>query len=219
LIVDDVSTLYRRRGESLPRLVRLVEDLTTAHPGRYLLAFPSYEYLESFRDAFDARGDTTPLLCQQRDMDLDARASYLRKISETRVITACIVLGGVFSESVDFSNASLDGVVVVGVGLPPPELVRRSMQRYFDEKGSDGRGIAFVQPAMSKVLQVAGRLLRSPDDLGVLCLVDARFAQRDYARFFPEHWQAVRVGHLEVAEKVAKFWRGRILTASAASTP
>ncbi|NIR99163.1 MAG: ATP-dependent DNA helicase, partial [Gammaproteobacteria bacterium] len=97
--------------------------------------------------------------------------------------TGLVVMGGVFAESVDFAGR-LAGVVCVGVGLPPPEPERAELQSHFASAGEDGNAVAYQQPAMIKVLQMAGRLLRDPGDRGVLCLVDARFKDAAYSRFF-----------------------------------
>jgi Rad3-related DNA helicase len=113
---------------------------------------------------------------------------------------------------VDFTFAPLAGVIVVGAGVPPPDPLRRAIAQHFDGTGIDGREVAFVQPAMTRVLQVAGRLLRSPEDAGVLCLVDPRFREPAFQRFFPDHWQPRPVAHDRAAAEVAKFWRARILS-------
>lgn len=115
-------------------------------------------------------------------------------------------MGGVFGESVDFSGARLAGVVCVGVGLPPPTLERQAMAGYFDRCGLDGRTLAFHQPAMVKVVQMAGRLLRSPTDRGVLCLIDPRFLEPAYRQFFPGHWRPLPVRAEQVAQVLASFW-------------
>jgi Rad3-related DNA helicase len=112
----------------------------------------------------------------------------------------------VFGESVDFTGARLAGVICVGVGLPPPTLERQSVARYFDGRGLEGRTLAFHQPAMVKVVQMAGRLLRSPEDRGVLCLVDGRFRESAYQQFFPGHWQPVTVRAADVAAALDAFW-------------
>ena len=208
LVVSDINTYFRARTKSLHQVVRLAQDLAGAHSGRYLLAFPSYEYLNGFAQAAGERLRKGTLLVQARDMADQARADFLDAFAAAAPPAyAAVVLGGVFAESVDFSQAGLAGVVVVGAGLPPPSLARAAQERYFDAHSGNGAAVAYLQPAMTKVLQVAGRLLRSPQDRGVICLVDPRFKRAEQQRFFPGHWRAQPVRAAEVGDAVAKFWR------------
>jgi Rad3-related DNA helicase len=110
---------------------------------------------------------------------------------------------------VDFSHAPLAGVICVGVGLPPVSRQKEEMRAHFDDRLGAGSGdtVAYQQPAMTKVLQMAGRLLRSPDDRGVLLLVDDRFSQPAFQRFFPRHWQPKRVRAAAVAAELENFWQ------------
>jgi Rad3-related DNA helicase len=107
---------------------------------------------------------------------------------------------------VDFSLVRLAGVVCVGVGLPPPSLTRQALEDHFSARGLDGAAVAYHQPAMVKVLQMAGRLLRSPTDRGVLCLVDPRFRNSVYQQFFPAHWQPTVAHAARVAAELRRFW-------------
>lgn len=208
LVVDDVPTYLRQRQGSAGNLADLIHTVAGARRGHYLAAFPSFEYLTLAAEAFEARYPGTALIRQSPGMGEAERSEFLAAFHpEAPPRLGFVVLGGVFGESVDFSAARLAGVICVGVGLPPPSVTRSELARHFQEQGLDGAAVAYHQPAMVKVLQMAGRLLRSPDDRGVLCLVDERFRQPAYRQFFPEHWQprAVRAGR--VADELAAFWR------------
>ncbi len=152
--------------------------------------------------------DSAPLVLRQTPAMSEAeRAAFLSAFAPDAPPTiGFVVLGGVFGESVDFSAARLTGVVCVGVGLPPPSLTRTALEQHFDDRGLDGAAVAYHQPAMVKVLQMAGRLLRSPEDRGVVCLVDGRFARPAYRRFFPAHWQPTVVRAARVQDELARFW-------------
>jgi DNA excision repair protein ERCC-2 len=102
------------------------------------------------------------------------------------------VLGGVFSEGIDLVGDRLHGVVVVGVGLPQIGPERETLKRYYDEAGKNGFDYAYVYPGMNKVLQAAGRLIRSEQDRGVLVLVDDRYLQNRYRRLLPDEWRTNR---------------------------
>jgi DNA excision repair protein ERCC-2 len=208
LQVGDVPTYLNARAASLGRLVDLVGLVADAAPGSYLVAFPSFDYLRRFADAARARWPERQLVAQTPGMaDIERRAFLDEFVDQTTPRLGLVVLGGVFGESVDFTGASLAGVICVGLGLPPPSLARDAMATLFDGRDADGRTIAYLQPAMVKVVQMAGRLLRGPDDRGVLCLVDPRFADPACSAFFPSHWQPVRVRTAEVAARLANFWQ------------
>ena len=153
---------------------------------------------------------------QMRDLERNEfLASFPLATDEPQVgQLGVVVLGGVFGESVDFARAQLAGVICVGVGLPPPEPVREELRRHYSQASEEaspdlqeGLRVAYLQPAMTKVLQMAGRLLRDPADRGVICLIDGRFAEAQYQAFFPKHWQPVVVKARQVAGILENFWQ------------
>jgi DNA excision repair protein ERCC-2 len=219
LVVPDVPTYLRARLRSLPQLVDLVATIMQCGAGHHLVAFPSFEYLEAFAVAFAAAHAEVRLQVQARAMTEAQQADYLAQFQQDETpLLGLVVLGGIFGESVDFAGARLAGIVCVGVGLPPPSLTRTSLQAHFDSRGMDGGAMAFQQPAMVKVLQMAGRLLRSPEDRGVLFLVDARFRRPEYQRFFPGHWRPEVVRACDVRDRLDAFWRPDPAHADGSST-
>jgi Rad3-related DNA helicase len=219
LIVDDVPTYWRARERSLERLVGLIATVVSAEPGNYLVALPSFAYLRCVTDALQSACPDLNLAVQAPAMSTDERVAFIERFDDASVDSfgntsadtsartiGLVVMGGVFAESVDF--AAMAGVVCVGVGLPPPVLERKALEAYCTAQGDDGHAVAFQQPAMTKILQMAGRLLRDPGDRGVLCLIDARFKDSAYQRFFPEHWQPRVVAAAQVADRLDKFWQG-----------
>jgi Rad3-related DNA helicase len=211
LLVGDLPTYLQARSRTLERLVALVHDVVAARSGHYLVAFPSFEYLRQFAAAFAAGHPEWALAVQSPGMSEAEREAFLAGFRDAaRPRIGLVVLGGVFGESVDFADACLAGVICVGLGLPPPSLARDAIALHFDRRGADGRTIAYLQPAMVKVVQMAGRLLRGPDDRGVLCLVDPRFADPDCRQFFPSHWRPVRIRAADVAAALANFWQANV---------
>ena len=241
LLVWDINTYFNARQKSMRQLVELTVDILEARNGRYLLAFPSYDYLNGFVQAARRRLPPGLLHAQAPNMADSERAAFLDAFAAAEPpALAAVVLGGVFAESVDFAGPpqrglggldapgsrvggpaaeagrrqaglQLSGVLVVGAGLPPPSLVRDGLQRHFDAKSGNGAQVAYVQPAMTKVLQVAGRLLRSPEDRGVICLIDPRFRNAAQQRFFPAHWRPLPLPAAQAGAAVAKFWQGPML--------
>jgi DNA excision repair protein ERCC-2 len=119
-----------------------------------------------------------------------------------------IVMGGVFAESVDLGSWALAGVIVVSLALPPKDLSKTLIQRHFDQVQGQGWGqrVAYLQPAKSRIVQAAGRLVRSPNDRGVLCLVDPRFADPSLGDYFPQHWKVEQTRLSAVENHLKTFW-------------
>jgi Rad3-related DNA helicase len=209
LVVTDLPVYYRQRTASLPRLAELVRQTVSARSGNYLVALPSFEYLDQLAEVLANDGEYE-LLIQTPGLDEAARAEFLARFQDDDTCRlGLIVLGGLFAESVDFSHAPLAGVICVGVGLPPASRQKEEMRMHFDAELGNGGGdtVAYQQPAMTKVLQMAGRLLRSPDDRGVLLLIDDRFARASFQRFFPRHWQPISLRAADVPAQLEKFWQ------------
>lgn len=210
LVVTDLPVYYRQRTRTLPRLADLLADIGGGRGGNYLVALPSFDYLRQLAAALDERHPTLTHLDQTPGMSDAERAAFLdgfRDDGRTRL--GLIVLGGLFAESVDFSDATLAGVICVGVGLPPGSTLREEMAAHYRARLGEGGGetVAYQQPAMTRVLQMAGRLLRGPTDRGLVCLVDDRFARADYQRFFPRHWRPEPIRAAEVAGRLKNFWQ------------
>jgi DNA excision repair protein ERCC-2 len=115
-----------------------------------------------------------------------------------------VVLGGVFTESVDLPGDALIGMAVIGIGLPPPTRERAEIERRFGIP--HGRMIAYEQPALTRVIQAAGRLIRRDSDRGVVCLVDARYLARRYRHYLPMHWQPSPTPARQLAAALDAFW-------------
>ena len=206
--VADISTYYRDRERSLPALAKLILDVAQAHPGGFLVAFPSFDYAEQTHAALAVHVDGTDLTvrCQQRSMDLDECAAFIDWTGAgegTRV--AFVVMGGLFAESVDYPPDALNGVIVVGPGLAPTSLRRDLVARAADAQGLDGHAVGYRQEAMSRVVQAAGRVVRGPKDRGLVLLVDPRFTQPAYTTFFPAHWRPTAIRATDAAAH-ARAW-------------
>ena len=198
-VVPDVPTFFRDRASTAPRVANVIQSVVDANRGNYLVAFPSFEYLRLVQDSccFDAE-----LLTQEQGMSLEDQASFIDSINAPQSMrVGFVVLGGVFTESVDYRSDVLQGVIVVGPGIPPRSLVRDTLAK------TDGSGeIAYRQPGMTRVVQAAGRVARGPKSRGVVVLIDPRFAESNYQQYFPRHWQPHRVVAKSIGSAVANFW-------------
>ena len=124
---------------------------------------------------------------------------------EKQLVAFC-VMGGIFSEGIDLKHDSLIGAAIVGTGLPQVGQERELLKQYFDTEGN-GFDYAYRFPGMNKVLQAAGRVIRTVEDRGVVLLLDERFLQNSYRKLFPREWEKTEVVDVENAErKIAEFW-------------
>jgi len=203
-VVPDVNTLYRARRRSLADLVAVLHTLVASRRGNYLIALPSFEYLDLVADAFHVPQGFA-CVRQTRNMPDNSRAAYLQAFHDrAQPVVGFAVLGGVFAESIDLPGDALIGMAVVGIGLPPPSLERSTMERHFGEP--DGRMIAYEQPALTRVVQAVGRLIRTGTDRGVVCLIDSRFQSQQYRHYLPAHWWPMRMPARELAGSLDAFW-------------
>lgn len=160
--------------------------------GNYLAFFPSYAYLKQVQQVFTDRYPQIPILAQESGLDETARADFLARFyaeNEQTLLGFC-VMGGVFGEGIDLAGDRLIGCAVVGVGLPQVNPRQDILRQYYDEPENGGCGFdyAYRYPGMNKVLQAAGRVIRTPQDKGVVLLIDDRFTQEEYRRLMPPHW-------------------------------
>lgn len=126
---------------------------------------------------------------------------------EERTLIGFCVLGGIFSEGIDLKHDSLIGAIVVGTGIPQVGCEREIIKSYFDEQGENGFDYAYRIPGMNKVLQSAGRVIRTAQDVGVVALLDERFLDYSYKRMFPREWSQYQVLTIdEISKRVEKFW-------------
>ena len=128
------------------------------------------------------------------------------EIEEKSLLGFC-VMGGIFSEGIDLKNDSLIGVIIVGTGLPQVCYEREILKDYFDEQGEFGFDYAYRFPGMNKVLQAAGRVIRTSDDIGTITLLDERFLQPAYLKLFPREWENYRIVNRDnICRIVESFW-------------
>ncbi|QOR64577.1 ATP-dependent DNA helicase [Cytobacillus suaedae] len=191
VFIQPLSTRYHDRDHSQSHIVNMLSNLVKERKGNYLIFFPSYQYLKSVFEDFTANYPEIRSILQHNNMGEDEREHFLEEFKEdgTSTLVGFAVLGGIFSEGVDLKGNRLNGVVVVGVGLPQLCLERNIMKDYFHSTGKNGYDYAYTYPGMNKVLQAGGRLIRSEADTGVIVLVDDRFLTQKYQGLFPVEWR------------------------------
>ncbi len=213
LIGKDVSSLYKRRTESeFSKFADYILKITSAKKGNYIVFFPSYKMLESisevlYEKAGLAKGFT--FLEQGMSMSEQERADFLSEFEQKRddTLVGLCVMGGIFGEGVDLSGEKLIGTIIIGTGMPLPSDELKLLQSFFDERDLNGFDYVYRYPGMNKVLQAAGRVIRTVDDKGVIALLDERFLYRENTALFPVEWEERSVCTLQSVEKeLTDFW-------------
>ena len=213
LLADHIETTYKKRGESYDDIAESIAALVSQRAGNYLAFFPSYKYMEEVATRFAEAHPDIDLLVQESGMSDRQREAFLsafdaEPLQAEQYTVGFAVMGGVFGEAIDLVGERLVGAVVVGVGLPQLCLERDLIRHYFDEREIPGFAYAYVYPGMNRVLQAAGRVIRTASDRGAILLVDRRFAQSRYRQLFPSSWHPVHSvrNPTHIAQSLADFW-------------
>ena len=211
-----VSTRYKDRAASIAQVSDLIAAMAQVKPGNYWAFFPSYSYLQDVWKDFTVRHPELPTLCQESSMDETQRAAFLDQFTPERqdTLVGFAVLGGVFSEGVDLVGDRLIGVAVVGPGLPQVGPRQEQLRTHFEDTRGSGFDYAYRFPGMNKVLQAAGRVIRTPQDKGVVLLIDDRFAAPDTRRLMPPHWDHLRIVQSteQLEQELQTFWQDSSLS-------
>ncbi len=211
----DVSSRYTRRGqEEYRKISGYIYQTASARIGNYLVFLPSYQMLQEVLQEFLGQygSQSVRCICQRSGMDEGEREEFLdmfRQGQQEESLVGFCVMGGVFSEGIDLIGDSLIGVVVVGTGIPQIGCEREILKEYYDARGKKGFDYAYRYPGMNKVLQAAGRVIRTMQDQGVILLLDDRFLGWEYRRLFPVEWSDYQVCVQEtLAQHLKNFWSG-----------
>lgn len=228
-IGSDVTSRYARRGDTeYYRIASYLHQVISQRQGNYMVFFPSHAFLQRVYEIYQAHfNETGEVECvlQESHMNEEAREAFLNRfrgnedcdlqsligmeieMEEEKSLLGFCVMGGIFSEGIDLKNDSLIGAVIVGTGLPQVCHEREILRQYFDSWGENGFDYAYRYPGMNKVLQAAGRVIRTEEDFGIAVLLDERFLSPAYRQLFPrewQNWQAVIVD--QIGRKVERFW-------------
>lgn len=228
-IAEDVTSRYSRRSEQeYDRIAAYIHQVVGERHGNYMVFFPSHFFLQQVYERYEefyAEADGAECIVQREHMDEGEREAFLRKFEgnadcelskvirmeieieeETSLVGFC-VLGGIFSEGIDLKQDRLIGALIVGTGLPQVCTEREIIKGYFDKHGADGFDYAYRYPGMNKVLQAAGRVIRTAQDVGIVALLDDRFLQYSYQKLFPREWESYEtVNGDSIASRVERFW-------------
>ncbi len=230
-IGTDVTSRYSLRSPDMyMKIATYIDEVIKARQGNYLIFFPSHQFLEEVCEVYRENfydPETTEILVQNSFMTEQAREAFLERFSsgndmdlskiihmdlevvEDKNVLGFCVMGGIFSEGIDLKYDSLIGVIVIGTGIPLVCNEREIVRSFFDKRNVDGFDYAYRFPGMNKVLQAAGRVIRTQEDVGVVALLDDRFLQGSYRALFPREWKDYKtISTKTVKNEISQFWKG-----------
>ena len=228
-VAEDVTSRYARRSElEYYNIASYIHQIVRMRHGNYMVFFPSHAFLQNVLEIYErtfAQEDQAECLVQEERMSEEERESFLKRfegngecelsdvihmeieMEDEQSLVGFCVLGGIFSEGIDLKDDRLIGAMIVGTGLPQVCTEREILKEYFNGDGEDGFDYAYRFPGMNKVLQAAGRVIRTAQDVGLVALLDERFCLRAYQRLFPREWEHFEtVSVRSVSARVEKFW-------------
>lgn len=215
LAAEDVSSRYSRRSRrEYEKICDYIEALVKGKKGNYMVFCPSYQYLSQIEEVLLERekgeGISFTWFSQSSQMAEEEREEFLSRFDEVgeRSMAALCVMGGIFSEGIDLREERLIGALIIGTGLPQVNVEQEILKEYFDEQGGCGFDYAYQYPGMNKVMQAAGRVIRTARDRGIIALLDERFLRPEYVALFPREWGSYTVvNRYNVSQAVEAFWK------------
>lgn len=203
-----VTSAYKKRSEQMfMKYADYIRKIVSVKKGNYMVFVPSYAIMDQI-SAF-LLSDPIDVICQTVDMTENDRDLFLAEFRKKRgkSLVAFGIAGGIFGEGIDLKGEALIGVIIAGLPLPQVSFEQKILSDYFDRKYGEGFNYAYLYPAVNKVLQSAGRLIRTETDRGIIALLDDRYTRPDVRSLFPKEWDEITSVTIENVEEVLKqFW-------------
>jgi len=189
MITSDISMKYTMRDTNIEKACEYINALITERKGNYLIFFPSYHFMNKVYSIYESLYDTSDITVQSQGIKEDEQKQIINRFENERNVVLFTVVGGVFSEGIDLPLEKLIGAVIIGTGIPQISFERNIIKAFFDDKMNSGYDFAYKYPGFNKILQSAGRVIRTEEDKGTVLLIDSRFCQFTYLKLFPDHWK------------------------------
>jgi len=208
LIAGDIKTTYKQREYSYEDIALYLRDLVLSRRGNYIVFFSSYVYKKNVLEIFEELEVDVDIVDQQRDLSESEKENFLNQFMENpeKSMIGFCVLGGSFSEGVDLRGNRLIGTAIVGVGLPMVCLEREIIKNYHLEHEEDAFNYAYVYPGLNKVMQAAGRVIRTEEDRGIIMLLDERYTYHSYRQVIPYDWNPYITSRRTFKNDIKKSW-------------
>lgn len=207
-----VNVKFRDRSASMEQVVRIIHAMAQAQAGNYLACFPSHAYLAQAARYYRTRFPDANLIVQESHMSEAQRQAFIARFEKgpAESMLAFIVLGGVFAEGVDLPDDRLSGAAIISTDMPLPNPESELLREMYDDGFEGGTDAAYTYPGFRRVLQAAGRVIRTETDRGVVLLLDARYGAEKYAELMPCHWRLQKITSMSGLNcKLNRFWKGK----------
>lgn len=209
LIKDSsISTYYNDREDNYDKIAKKIKIVLEAKKGNYFVFFPSYIFMEEVLDRYLNLDPFANILCQERNMRDTDREKFLNKFENGKNITGFLVTGGIFGEGIDLVGQKLIGAIIVGVGLSRLNFEDDIISNYYKSNNKNGFDFAYKLPALNRIFQSLGRVIRDENDKGVVVLMERRYGYFDYYKYFPENLKALEHinGETHLETRLKEFW-------------
>ena len=206
-----VSVKFHDRQRTMEQVVSVIHGMAAAHPGNYLAVFPSHMYLTQAFKYYRMRFPGDYAICQEAHMSEKSRQDFIARFEAgpKYSMVAFIVLGGVFAEGVDLPDDRLSGAAIVSTGIPQPNPESELLRELYDDGFEGGTDAAYTYPGFRRVLQAAGRVIRTETDRGVVLLLDQRYGAEKYQELMPSHWRLQKISSMSKLNfQLNRFWEG-----------
>jgi Rad3-related DNA helicase len=211
MITSDLSMKYTQRDLNIEKACEYINILITEKKGNYMIFFPSYYFMSKVYAIYESLYDTSDILLQSQGINEEEQQEIINHFINDRNVVLFTVVGGIFSEGIDLPLEKLIGAVIIGTGIPQVSFERNIIKAFFDGKMNSGYDFAYKYPGFNKILQSAGRVIRTEEDRGTVLLIDSRFCQNTYLRLFPDHWRHFKTvkSAENIKQQINLFLKGR----------
>ncbi len=208
MVANDLSMKYAVRDSNIEASCRYINEVISSKKGNYMVFFPSYSFMGKVYDTYKELFDVSDIILQDKGISEYEQMEITDRFKLQSTVVLFTVVGGVFSEGIDLPLEKLIGAVIIGTGIPQISFERNIIKDFFDNKFNSGYDFSYKYPGFNKILQSAGRVIRTENDRGVVLLIDSRLCQPTYIRLFPEHWRNyVKIKNKdELVSEINKFW-------------
>lgn len=213
LAAADISMKYAVRDLNIKRVCDYINVLITAKKGNYMVFFPSFAFLNKVFSIYEEHYETQNLIIHEQSISEDKQAEIVNLFHDENIERNNVlftVVGGIFSEGLDLTLDKLIGAIIIGTGIPQISFERNIIKDFFDEKNSSGYDCAYKYPGWNKILQSAGRVIRTEEDRGTVLLIDSRVCQSTYLKLYPKHWYHLKkiYNTVELKREITSFYGG-----------
>ncbi|MCP3872307.1 MAG: ATP-dependent DNA helicase [Desulfobacteraceae bacterium] len=207
-VYSPIKTTFKERHNYYNDIANTIQDVINSKQGNYIVYFPSYAYMNTVVDILVEQKDLPQILVQTPNMTESERQEFLNTFTDKNNMIGFAVMGGIFGEGIDLTGNLLIGAIIVSVGIPQICPERDLIKAYYDTIDNSGFYKSYQMPGFNRVMQAAGRVVRSETDKGIVILIDNRFTRQDYRSLFPDEWQEYSIIHTaqSLKNKLHTFW-------------